>query len=59
MPPQKTLRDEIAIAAIVGVVASGKYSYYTERMSVEEVQANHAYKIADAMLAEKDKFESK
>ena len=57
MPPQKILRDEIAVAAMREFLG-GRVSIETDgELLNAKIVAKNAYGIADAMLAEKSKFE--
>lgn len=54
LTPTKTLRDEIAIAAMQGILTTSAAPYLT-RDDIEGKVAENAYSIADAMLKERDR----
>lgn len=46
--PVKTLRDEMAMAALTGLLASGKW--HNDGTGFDEFMSVHAYNVADAMM---------
>lgn len=47
-PARKTMRDEMAMAALTGLLASGKW--HNDGTGFDEFISVHAYNVADAMM---------